>query len=301
MPLMFVNQLDHMGALLRAEDLDATIRQLSFSLQTSFYGPVDRVDIGARIATSWDAGITLIAPIPGGTGHIEAALAARGPGWWTPAFGIASMDEHFAHMSALGHEPPRVINCLTGVEPWEDRFLRVEEASYPAEVYGGLPVTLCAVEQYSDMERAAPPDRTVGHVQYAAALVRLDDLDTVVARMSTTLGIAFDAASDRADLGARVVTSRAGLHLMSPLPGGRGRIAEEMDRRGPGWWSIGFGVRDLERARARLSGASHRPVSVDSLTGEQARPDVTATAAAHDDGTSFGGLPVTLYEVGRTG
>lgn len=293
---MFVNQLDHMAALVRPDKMDATIGQLSFGLQTAFYGPFDRADIGARIATSWDAGITLVSPVPGGDGHIAAALEAQGPGWWTPAYGVDSLAEHVERMDRLGYDAPRAIAGLTGAEPWCDRFSHVEEVSYPPEVYGGLSITLCSVEQYPDVELAAPPSRPIGRVDHAVALVRLADLDDVVAQLAMTLETIFDEPYDRPDVGARIVASwSSGIQLVAPMPGADGYIADEMAARGPGWWSIGFGVRDLKDVRARMQRMGHEPVAVDAMTGAEPWADRFDTVdAVRYDPALYGDLPVTL-------
>ena len=144
-----VNRVDRVTAVVRPENLDATVAQLSFALQTAFYGPFEHPDDGTRIAVSWDAGIELVAPP---SLEPDDPLGER---WSGVKVGVRDLDRTCERLARLGYEPTSRYSLVNGFEPWCDRFRRVDEACFDPALFGGLPVVLCTVEEDADRDARA--------------------------------------------------------------------------------------------------------------------------------------------------
>lgn len=145
-----INRIDHVAAVVRPENLDKAVSQLSVVLQTAFYGPFERAD-KMRVAVSWDAGVEVIAPLTDDPEHVLMKhIEQFGEGSWTVIYGVRDLDETLDRLKKLGYEPLGRYSGLTGVEPWVDRFERIDEALLDPRQFGGISLTLATVEERRD-------------------------------------------------------------------------------------------------------------------------------------------------------
>jgi hypothetical protein len=144
------NRISHVAALVRPENLEATVAKLSVALQTSFYEPYVQPELGARIAVSWDAGIELVAPLSmEAGGAIAERIQRSGEGWTSVMFNVPDLQETCARLKHLGYEPTFRNSGLTGIEPWVDRFDLIDEATFDRSLFGGLFIRLVTVKERS--------------------------------------------------------------------------------------------------------------------------------------------------------
>jgi hypothetical protein len=143
-----VNRIDHVVGLVSPENFDAAVSRMSIALQTAFYGPYNREDLGIRVAVAWDAGVELLTPLEGEKGDpYRALLAQRGELWMSVLFGVRDTEATKARMTGIGHSPTIEFSGISGVEPWLERFTRLDEVAYDPSVFGGLPMMFCTIEE----------------------------------------------------------------------------------------------------------------------------------------------------------
>lgn len=139
------NRVHHVVALVRPENLVRIVGQMSSALQTSFYGPFDREDIGIRIAISMDAGIELITPLSASADDpLMQSLNEQGERWISVVVGVRDLEDACARLDALGHQIQTRYELLSSAPFW-DRFERLDEVTYPPEAFGGLPVVIAGI------------------------------------------------------------------------------------------------------------------------------------------------------------
>jgi hypothetical protein len=103
------------------------------------------------IAVSWDAGIELVAPLSmEDGGSIAERIKQSGEGWVSVMFNVRDLDETCERLKGFGYEPTYLNSGLTGIEPWMDRFARIDEASFDPSLFGGLYIRLVTVEERTD-------------------------------------------------------------------------------------------------------------------------------------------------------
>jgi hypothetical protein len=143
-----VNRIDHVVGIVHPENLESAISRMSIALQAAFYGPYDRTDLGIRVAVAWDAGVELLTPLEGDMGEpYRVLLAQRGEHWMAVMFGVRETEDVKARMQRIGHAPTIEFSGISGVEPWLERFTRLDEVAYDPGVFGGLPMMFCTIEE----------------------------------------------------------------------------------------------------------------------------------------------------------
>lgn len=142
------NRVDHVAALVRRENLEATAARMAEALLTKFYGPFDRPAAGIRIATTIDGGIELVSPLTDDPANpLNGMLAQRGEHWMSVVFGVADMDATCDHLARLGYTPRMRRQGLTGEEPYADRITSMEQAMFDPGLFNGLPFAFCCIEE----------------------------------------------------------------------------------------------------------------------------------------------------------
>ncbi|MGB8363183.1 MAG: VOC family protein [Rhizomicrobium sp.] len=148
-----VNRIDHVAAIVRPENFEATIAKISNALQIAFYGPFEREDLGLRVAVALDAGIELITPLSTDENNpAVVSLNKFGERWVSVVFGVRDVDETCDRLEKLGHAPQIRHSGLTGVEPYLDRLTRLDEARFDADLFGGLPIVFATIEERTDTD-----------------------------------------------------------------------------------------------------------------------------------------------------
>lgn len=143
-----VNRIDHVAAIVRPENFESTIAKLSNALQIEFYAPFERKDLGLRVAVALDAGIELVTPLSTDENNPAViSLNKFGERWVSVVFGVRDVDETCERLQKLGHAPQMRHTGLTGVEPYFDRLSRLDEATFNADLFGGLPIIFATVEE----------------------------------------------------------------------------------------------------------------------------------------------------------
>lgn len=139
------SRVHHVVALVRPENFVNIIGRMSTGLQTAFYGPFDRPELGIRIAMSMDAGIELITPIcTASDDPLIQSLDKHGERWISVIVGVRDLDDACARLEALGHQI-QYRHELPFYVPIADRYERLDEYSFSPEAFHGLPVVLARI------------------------------------------------------------------------------------------------------------------------------------------------------------
>jgi hypothetical protein len=142
-----IKRIDHVAGLVRSENLDSLVARMADVLQIKFDGPFERSAGGYRIAVALDPGIELIAPTTSDPDNpFNKMLAARGEHWMTVVFGVENLDATCDHLARMGYTPQRRGSTLQGNEPYLDRIVRAEQASFEPELFHGLPWVFSEIE-----------------------------------------------------------------------------------------------------------------------------------------------------------
>ncbi|MFA7603174.1 MAG: hypothetical protein WCY29_09215 [Novosphingobium sp.] len=147
--------------------------------------------------------------------------------------------------------------------------------------------------------------RNVSRVDHVAGLVRLENLDSVIERMSTVLQTSFHGPFDRPQSGMRVAVSiDAGIELIAPLsPDPDNPLNRLLAERGEHWVSVVFGVRSMDATCDHLARLGYKPTWRGSpLQGDEPYIERVARMdyASFDPGL-FHGLPCILAEIEERG
>jgi hypothetical protein len=142
------NRVDHVAGVVSRENFEGVIERMSALFQTTFYGPFDRPQMGALMATSLDAGIELLAPRDDDPENpFNKMLAVRGEHWISVVMGVQDIDASCDHLARLGYKPAAVKKGLAGTGEYPGRLTRLEQALFGPGPFGGLGVSLCCSEE----------------------------------------------------------------------------------------------------------------------------------------------------------
>jgi hypothetical protein len=141
--------------------------------------------------------------------------------------------------------------------------------------------------------------RNVNRVDHVAGLVRPENLDSVIGRMSAVLNTAFYGPFERPQTGMRIAVSiDACVELIAPL-GPDSPLSKLLEERGEHWLSVIFGVRDMDETCDHLARMGYKPTYRRSpLQGDE--PYLSRVASmdyAGFDAELFHGLPVVLGQI----
>jgi hypothetical protein len=151
-----VNRVDHVAGVVSRANFETVIERMSQVFDTRFYGPFDRPQMGALMATSLDAGIELLAPRDDDPENaFNKMLAARGEHWISVVMGVRDIDASCDHLSRLGYKPMAVKKGLAGTGEYPDRLTRLEQALFGPGAFGDLGVSLCCSEEAESRELRA--------------------------------------------------------------------------------------------------------------------------------------------------
>ena len=146
------SRIHHVVGLVRPDNFNNAIAQLSQALRTAFYGPFDKPDVGLRVAISMDAGIELVTPQGDSEeNRFRALLDERGEHWMSIVVGVRDLDDVCSRLGELGHQPLQILRNLTdefpvGGLPFADRFTRLDEVIFDPAAFAGLNVVVAAIE-----------------------------------------------------------------------------------------------------------------------------------------------------------
>lgn len=144
------NRVHHVVGLVKRDNFHSTIARLSTTLQTAFYGPVERPDFGMQFAISLDAGIELLAPLSDEPDDpLNRDIQARGERWITVVIGVPDFERACERLARLGYQMTRMHSVLDGpaIMPFADQYSRFDEASFPPEAFGGLSINFACTEK----------------------------------------------------------------------------------------------------------------------------------------------------------
>jgi hypothetical protein len=140
--------------------------------------------------------------------------------------------------------------------------------------------------------------RNVNRVDHVAGLVRRENFDAVIARMSEVFGTRFHGPFDRPAMRARVAMSLdTGIELLSPADDDPdspfNRLLAE---RGEHWMSVVMGVRDMDATCDHLARLGYKPMMRKSPLGgaEQHPQALTALEQAVFAPGLFAGLSLSF-------
>jgi hypothetical protein len=143
-----VNRVDHVAGVVRPENFETIIARMSEVFETTFDGPFERPAMGARMATSLDAGIELLTPSNDDPENpFNKMLAARGEHWISVVMGVRDMDATCDHLARLGYKPAMRKAGLAGTGDYPGRLTRLEQAMFGPGLFGGLGLSFCYSEE----------------------------------------------------------------------------------------------------------------------------------------------------------
>jgi hypothetical protein len=98
---------------------------------------------------SWDAGLELQSPLDLDDGSfLSQYLRARGEGLLGFVYRVGDLDATIERVGETGWTPLARMNGLSGVEPWADRFAKVDEAMFGG--FYGATFALAQIEEAAD-------------------------------------------------------------------------------------------------------------------------------------------------------
>lgn len=103
--------------------------------------------------------------------------------------------------------------------------------------------------------------RNANRIDHIAGLIRREDMDSVIARMSEVLATEFYGPFDRESAGIRVAVSiDAGIELIAPLSDDpENPLNRQLAERGPHWVSVVFGVERMDATCDHLARMGYKP------------------------------------------
>jgi hypothetical protein len=103
--------------------------------------------------------------------------------------------------------------------------------------------------------------KNVNRIDHVVAAVRPENLESAIAKLSMALQTAFYGPFDREDSDIRVAVSwDAGIELITPISAAN-PLHAHLERCGEGWFTVLFGVRDVDDTCERLKRLGHEPVA----------------------------------------
>lgn len=106
--------------------------------------------------------------------------------------------------------------------------------------------------------------RNINRIDHVAGVVRRENLETIVERMSALFETTFDGPFDRPQMGAVMTTSLdAGIELLAPRDDDPDNAFNKMlAERGEHWISVVVGVRDVDVAADQFAKLGYKPAAV---------------------------------------
>lgn len=140
--------------------------------------------------------------------------------------------------------------------------------------------------------------RNVNRIDHVAGVVRRENFEDVIARMSEVFGTRFDGPFDRPAMRARVAMSLdTGIELLSPADDDpENPFNRLLAAKGEHWLSVVMGVRDMDATCDHLARLGYKPAMRKSaLGGDEKYPDrLTALEQAVFPPGLFGGLSLSF-------
>jgi hypothetical protein len=198
-------------------------------------------------------------------------LEERGAGWRGIHYGVRDLEAPSQRLRTLGIKPQVIKNARSFVDlPWIERFVLLEEMGLDPRDTGGLSIVLGRFEEHG------PPTTTTtdweGHfarmnsnrISHIGGVVRPENFDSTVARISAVLSTAFYAPYDSEEQGLRYAVSwDSGITIYTPLSTDLSNpFMVDLAERGEGWRDLVCGVRDLEASCARVEALGIEPGKV---------------------------------------
>jgi len=141
-PPQTIAHIDHVGIIVRPENIDKYVKLLSDVLDITFDEPITNHDAGVIAVLSWGSGFEIMAPV-GEEGRYWDRLQRFGEGTCTIVFGTKDIDAAIARASEHGVDLDWEVR-LEGDEPWLARFKTFREArlcAFPGEFAATLTVS----------------------------------------------------------------------------------------------------------------------------------------------------------------
>lgn len=127
-----VNRVDHVAWIVRHENVDEQVTRLE-ELAGVTLQRFERQDAGILICVNWNAGLEILAPLPG-RGAFNAALHdhldRQGEGVFAVVFGVDSLDRQQQRLAALGYEVGPEVDDHPD-SPWHHRLVLRERIAGP--------------------------------------------------------------------------------------------------------------------------------------------------------------------------
>ncbi len=143
--------------------------------------------------------------------------------------------------------------------------------------------------------------RNANRIDHVAGLIRRENMDSVIARMSEALGTVFYGPFDRPQAGLRVAVSiDSGIELIAPLTDDpANQLNRQLEERGEHWVSVVFGVANMDATCNHLARMGYKPTWRGSpLQGnEPYLHRVASMDYASFDAELFHGLPFVFSEI----
>ena len=141
-PPQAIAHIDHVGIIVRPENVDKYVALLSDVLDITFDAPIVNHDAGVIAVLSWGSGFEIMAPVRE-EGRYWDRLQRFGEGTCTIVFGTKDIDAAIARAKEYGVDLDWEVK-LEGDEPWLARFKGFREArlrAFPEEFAATLTVS----------------------------------------------------------------------------------------------------------------------------------------------------------------
>ncbi len=142
--------------------------------------------------------------------------------------------------------------------------------------------------------------RNVNRIDHVAGVVRAENFEAVIARMSELFDTRFDGPFDRPAMRARVAMSLdTGIELLSPADDDpESPFNKLLAAKGEHWMSVVMGVREMDATCDHLARLGYTPMMRKSALGgaEQYPPRLTALEQAVFAPGMFGGLSLSFCQ-----
>lgn len=129
-PPQAINHVDHVGIIVRPENVDKYVKLLSRVLDITFDEPIRNHDVGVIAVLSWGSGLEIMAPMRQ-EGPYWDRLQRFGEGTCTIIFGVRDIDAAIERAAQQGAALDFEVK-LEGDEPWLERFSLFREARLKA-------------------------------------------------------------------------------------------------------------------------------------------------------------------------
>lgn len=120
----FINHVDHVAWICRYENVEEHVARLE-ALSGVTLQRFERKELGLSINASWEAGLELLAPLPGRTdfnGALYDHLEAHGEGVFAVVFGVPDLEKHKAYLEGKGFAVGPAIDDSAD-SPWHHKMV----------------------------------------------------------------------------------------------------------------------------------------------------------------------------------